>query len=160
MKKIFFILVLPIFLFSCDKNNSSTAQKQFANLFANPLYNDTESYLRLQIQIHYYYGLTDEAKANPTQYKQDYEELIQKMKDRYSLTDKQVTMIRNKQLYIGMHRTCVYLAWGEFDTILNEPTETKTVTADKETVTITFKPTKNKIKTAITENDILVSYKE
>jgi hypothetical protein len=119
--------------------------------------------LRDQIEIHsIYYYYTPEGKAKPKANKdEDLEKLLSVLKTRYSLTDLQVNTIRNNQLYIGMPRTCIYLAWGQYrGSIGLPPEEEKSVSSGMVKHKIMFRANPGKIKTAYTENDVLVSYQE
>ena len=180
MRKLFTILVVAFLLFSsCDKKEivntnqrnqlqqaevqSIQPEEPFQRLRNEPHYENTEEYIYMQIKLHYtYYYYTPKGKAEPIANREkNYEELISTVKSRYSLTDSQVDMIRNKRLYIGMHRTCIYLAWGSYQDPLGlSPEEVKTVTANETRHTITYKVSHGKYKTAYTVNDVLVSYQE
>ena len=175
MRKIIFALIIALILLNCsasDKKEPAATQVEvpqiqpevpFERLRNNPTYESDEDYFRMQINLHYsYYYLTPEGKAKPPAEREaDFEKLLAKAKSRYSLTDQQVNTIRNHQLYIGMHRTCVYLAWGIYQGPLGiSINEEKSVSANGTNHKITFEASPRRYKTAFTENDVLVSYQE
>jgi len=141
----------------------SKPEDTFEKLRNDPNYEKNEEYLRMQIDIHYmYFYYTPEGKAEPEiKREESLDKLLSTVKSRYSLTDQQVDTIRNNKLYIGMPRTCVYLAWGKYrDSLGLSPDEVKTVSAGMEKVKMTFQVRPGKYKTAFFENDVLVSYQE
>lgn len=168
MKNLIVFLVVLLLFTNCDKKKEvvetiieQPIQKApFEDLKKSFNYDNEEDYFQTQMKIHYAYALTPQGKADPEELKKTYEELVTKAKNRYSLTEQQVNMIRNKKLYIGMHRSCVYLALGEQYDILSSPKETKTVTADGVTHILVFKPSSYRTITAITLDDVLVSFQE
>jgi endonuclease IV len=170
MKKTMSCIALLIFttfcLFSCNKNeliiqntqNIQVKQESPIERLRKETYYDLfEEQLQRKIMIHTVYARTPDAKANPDKLEKSLNELLDEVKKRYSLTDQQINLIHLNKLYIGMPRTCVYLAWSIYDDLYQE---TKTVTTNGTTHTIIFEEYRGKYKTAITENDALVSYQE
>jgi uncharacterized protein YcfL len=183
LKRLSTILFLTIFLLlSCsasDKKEAATSaqnaqvaqievqqtqpEEPFKRIRDDPNYEEIEKSIRMQINLHYaYFYYTPEGKAEPlVRREESLEKLLSLVKSRYSLTDQQVNTIRNNQLYIGMHRTCVYLAWGIYrDSLGLSPDEVKNVSTNGVNHKIVFEVYPGKYRTAFTENDVLVSYQE
>jgi len=177
------IIFSIIFLLACSQKNKEEKTAETKNVQAEiqqpipepipedpierlrkrPDYERVEKMLRDQIDVDIiYYYFTPEGKAKPQIVKdENFEKILSTLKLRYSLTDSQVDAIRNNQVYIGMPRTCVYLAWGKYrDSLGLSPDEVKTVSAGMEKIKITFQVYRGKYKTAFIENDVLVSYQE
>jgi hypothetical protein len=98
-----------------------------------------------------YYSIPDVDKSDQ---KTRFDELYQEAKKLFELTDSQLDTIKNKQLYIGMHYTLVFLAWGM------PKDKIKTIDISGEHIKYVYERWPGKYKYAYTDNGFLTSWQE
>jgi hypothetical protein len=110
------------------------------------------SYFSARILV--YYRLNKSPDFDKSRQEPMLNELCQYGKRLFELTDDQLNSIRNNRLYIGMHYTLVYLAWGDPDDKI------KTVDARGEHIKYVYEQWPGRYKYAYTDNDYLTSWQE